>query len=155
MTAFATPQSSTSTAHSESLWLDCDAVLDWLSRRQPWAASIHELVRRSATGDWCLWVSPLTLSNVHYIYRKQEGTAKALAAIRKMVHLVNIAGMDASPVQAALASGRTDFEDELQIASARSLPNLSAIITRNLADYAHSEVPAVTAQDWLLRHPLT
>ena len=53
----------------------------------------------------------------------------------------------------ALASGQRDFEDEMQIARASSQPGLTAIITRNLADYGRSALPALAADTWLQQHP--
>jgi predicted nucleic acid-binding protein len=140
-------------ARSELLWLDSDVLLDWLANRQPWDTAARELMRRGANGDWALWFSPLTLANVHYVYRKQAGAAKAIAAISALVQIGNVAAMDATHVKQAISSGHSDFEDEMQIASASNVPDLSAIITRNLSDYAHSTVPAMTAAFWLQQHP--
>ena len=124
-------------------------ILDWLTDRQPWAAGTTELVERAVAEEWDLWVSPLILANVHYLYRKQQGSAKALDAIRKLSIIVGVASMGATHVQQAPATAHRDFEDELQIACASQIPGLSAIITRNLADDAHSPVPALTADQWL------
>ncbi|MCX6874893.1 MAG: PIN domain-containing protein [Verrucomicrobia bacterium] len=140
-------------ARSESLWLDSDVILDWLANRKPWDAAATEIIERAILGEWALWFSPLTLANVHYIYRKHSGHAEALAAIQTLAKIGNIATMDSGHVMRALAGGQADFEDELQIASASALPELTSIITRNLPDYAHGPVPAMTAQDWLLQHP--
>lgn len=139
--------------HSNSLWLDSDVILDWLTKRQPWVAGITELVRRSVTGDWCLWVSPLILANVHYLYRKQEGSVKALEAIRQLTMIAEVAPLNSTHVQQALAAKNRDFEDALQIACASQVPGLSAIITRNLRDYQHASVPTMTADAWLEQHP--
>ena len=136
-------------ALSDCLWLDSDIILDWLAQRQPWNAAAKELIRRGVQGAWDLCFSPLTLANVHYIYRKQAGSDQTLIAIRKLASLGKVISMDATHVQQALASGRTDFEDALQIACASQIPVLSAIITRNLSDYAHGPVPALTADQWL------
>lgn len=97
----------------------------------------------------------MILSNVHYLYRKQEGSAKALDAIRKLTIIARVAPMDANHVQQALATGHRDFEDELQIACASQVPGLSAIITRNLRDYDHASVRVVTAEVWLAQHPVS
>ena len=136
-------------ARSETLWLDSDIILDWLAHRQPWDAAAKELLKRSVRDEWDICFSPLTLANVHYVYRKQAGTDKTLIAIRHLVSIGKVIGLDATHVQQALASGHRDFEDELQIACASHIPGLSAIITRNLSDYAHSPVPTMTADQWL------
>lgn len=138
-------------AHSECLWLDSDTILDWLANRQPWDAAAKELLQRSVQGEWAICFSPLTLANVHYVYRKQAGTERSLLAIRKLVSMGSVAGIDSTHVLQALAAGRSDFEDELQIACASQVPGLSAIITRNLSDYGHSPAPAMSADQWLRR----
>ena len=135
------------------LWLDSDTLLDSLCSRQPWDAAAQELIERAISGEWLLAIPPLTLANIFYIYRKHAGTQKALAALHTMRRMGIIASLDAGHVQSALDSQRPDFEDELQIACAESLPGLAAIITRNLSDYAHRKVPAMTASDWLAGHP--
>lgn len=140
-------------ALSDLLWLDSDILLDWLCARRPWDAAAAEIIERAIAGDWQLAFSPLTIANIFYIYRKQAGTEKALAALRTLHRMGTIASLDARHVQTALESQRPDFEDELQIACARSVPGLTAIITRNLPDYTHSTVPAMTAGDWLAGHP--
>jgi predicted nucleic acid-binding protein len=140
-------------ARSDLLWLDSDVILDWLANRKPWDAAATEIIERAILGQWALCFSPLTLANVHYIYRKYSGNAESLSAIATLAKIGCIATMDSGHVRQALASGHSDFEDELQIASASTLPGITAIITRNLADYSHAPVPAMTAQDWLLEHP--
>lgn len=137
----------------EALWLDSDVLLDWLAKREPWNVAALELVERAITGEWEIWFSPLTLANIHYLYRRHAGLAEAAAAIEKLVRIGNIAPMDATHVRQALATRRSDFEDELQIACAKSLSRLSAVITRNLDDYAQAPLPVYTAQGWLDLHP--
>ena len=134
-------------ARSERLWLDLDVLLDWLCDREPWAAAADEVIDRALDGYCELWLSALTLANASYIHRKQAGTAAALAALRTFTQLVNIAPLDQTHVRQALASGRTDFE--VQLASAGGVPGLTTILTRNLGDYAHGPVPAMTAEQWL------
>ena len=140
-------------ARSDSLWLDSDIILDWLAARQPWDEAATETIERAILGEWVLWFSPLTLANVHYIYRKHAGAAQAGVAIKTLANAGTIATMDSSHVMQAIASSHNDFEDEIQIACASAVTGLTAIITRNLPDYSHSPVPVMTAQAWLEQHP--
>jgi predicted nucleic acid-binding protein len=141
-------------ARSDLLWLDSDVLLDWLAARAPWDAAATEVIERAIAGEWELAYSPLTLANIFYIYRRQAGTEKALATLGTLSRMGLIADLTGAHVREALAGGRPDFEDELQIACAGSLPDLTAIITRNVMDYGHSPVPAMSAADWLAGHPL-
>lgn len=141
-------------ASSDLLWLDSDILLDWMCARSPWDAAATELIERAINGEWRLIYSPLTLANIFYIYRKLADTQKALRALVTLSHTGMIADMTGLQAHTALASGRQDFEDELQIACAESVPGLTSIITRNLTDYAHCRVSVMTAADWLATHPL-
>ncbi|HEX2750429.1 MAG TPA: PIN domain-containing protein [Verrucomicrobiales bacterium] len=141
-------------AHSDLLWLDSDILLDWLCARQPWDRAATELIERAVSSEWRLVYSPLTLANIFYIYRKLAGTEKALATLGTLSRLGMIADLTAAHVYKALAGKHPDFEDELQIACAGGVPGLTAIVTRNVNDYTHSPVPAMSASDWLASHPL-
>jgi predicted nucleic acid-binding protein len=140
-------------ARSEAVWVDSDVLLDWLGMRQPWEKAASELIERAIMGEWDLWFSPLTLANIFYVYRRQAGSAKARVAIEEIVGFGNIATLGAAHVGLALASGRADFEDEIQMACAIGAPGISAIITRNLADYRRGVLPVLTAEEWIARHP--
>jgi predicted nucleic acid-binding protein len=136
-------------AHSDLLWLDSDIILDWLAKRSPWDEAATQVIERAVLGDWQICYSPLTLANVHYIYRKYRGNAESLTAINLLARIGSVATMGSVHVRQALNMGRQDFEDELQIAAANAVAGITAIITRNLADYAHTSVPTMSAQDWL------
>jgi len=53
-------------------------------------------------------------------------------------------------IATALKSGFKDFEDAIQYFSARSEPGLQAILTRNKDDYAKSEIPVMSAEEYLM-----
>jgi predicted nucleic acid-binding protein len=139
-------------ARVESLWVDSDILLDYLGNRQPWVSAASQLLDLATTSEVKLWVSPLILANVFYLLRKQIGTEQALESIAILASLLEIAGMGRNEVHAALASARSDFEDALQTATAEAVPGLSALITRNVRDYALSRIPAMTAEAWLAIH---
>lgn len=139
-------------APPDILWVDSDILLDWLAKRAPWEEAATGLIKCAARSQCPLWLSPLTLANLFYVLRKQAGTAAALNAVRVLTDIVQIAGMDGSHVLTALKENRPDFEDELQIAAARSAGFLTAIITRNLSDYRHAGLKVMTAGDWLKQH---
>lgn len=139
---------------SEGLWLDSDVLLDWLCDRQPWNVHAETLLSRAIDGNWQVFTSPLALANVFYIHRKHAGSAAALNALKLLTEFIQIATLDGAHVRKALATDHPDFEDQLQIACAAGVPELSAIITRNLSDYSNASVPAMSAEQWLAaRHP--
>ena len=137
---------------AEVLWIDSDILLDHLSQRTPWQAFAQQLLLSAATGEVALWVSPLIVANVFYVQRKLDGSAETLSKLKALLQILNIAGMGSREVLAALDSNRPDFEDAVQIATAETVPDLSAIITRNTGDYVSSGIPIKTAEAWLADH---
>ncbi len=137
----------------EVLWLDSDVLLDHLASRTPWNGAALELFSRAARNEIGLWVSPLILANVFYVLRKIAGSEAAILEIRAISALLGIAGMGRDEVIRALGTGRLDFEDELQIATASNIEGLSAIITRNARDYAGAGIRVLSAETWLSENP--
>jgi predicted nucleic acid-binding protein len=137
----------------EIIWIDSDVLLDHLLRRDPWNEAATELLVRGAAGQIDLRSSALVFANVHYILRKLVGKPAALRDIQRLAAFIGIANMGQVEVTRAFDSGMSDFEDALQIATAIRVPNLSAILTRNLGDYAQAGVPAMTPRDWLASRP--
>jgi len=138
----------------EIIWIDSDVLLDHLLRRDPWDEAATELLVRGAAGQIDLRTSALVFANVHYIVRKLVGNPAALRDIRRLAVFIGIAEMGQAEVNRALDSEMPDFEDALQIATAIRVPTLSAVLTRNLGDYALAGIPAMTPRDWLASHPV-
>jgi hypothetical protein len=84
-----------------------------------------------------------------YFFRRRvvdENTARADAqAILKGLQLVPL-----SPIilERALASAGSDFEDNIQIASAESI-SADHLITRNTKDFNRSRITVLNPEDWL------
>ncbi len=97
-------------APSEAVWLDSDVFLDWLCKRQPWNTHATELLSRAVDGHWLVFTSALSLANVFYIHRKQEGSQAALEGIKSLMLFVRVAPMEESHVFQALSTGYSDFE---------------------------------------------
>jgi predicted nucleic acid-binding protein len=133
----------------EVLWIDSDILLDHLSQRTPWQDFAQQLLLKAAMGEIALWVSPLIVANVFYVQRKLDGSTEALVKLKALLQILNIAAMGSREVRAALDSGHPDFEDALQIATAGTVPGLTAVITRNTGDYSSCGIPVRTAEAWL------
>ena len=46
----------------------------------------------------------------------------------------------------------SDFEDAIQHFAAKAEGGISAIVTRNKADYTHSEIPVLLPEEYLTKH---
>ena len=136
-------------AARDKIFLDTDVVLDHLADRQPFAEYAHRLLALAETGRLTLCVSSLSFSNLYYILRKLKGHDDALALLGKLKRLVRISAVTGTEIQSAMSASFRDFEDAIQHFAAKAERDISAIITRNKADYSASEIPVLSPDEFL------
>ncbi len=137
----------------DKLFLDTDVVLDHLSDRQPFAEHAHRLLALAELGQIEACASALTFSHLHYLLRKGRTPTETRELLTKLNRLVKIAAVTEAEIQCALASGFVDFEDAIQHFSAVSAGGVTAIITRNGSDYATSQLPVWSPDEYLSARP--
>lgn len=89
-----------------------------------------------------------SLLNIHYFTRKALGENAARQAIKVLSERLDIINEDKRIVDQAILSDFSDFEDAVQYYAAESA-NADVIITRNLTDYKQSDIPVLTATQFL------
>ena len=87
-----------------------------------------------------------TVANVHYIAGREGVDTRDF--ILSLMNWVDIAPTDAESVRYAAGLPMADFEDALQVAAAHAC-DARHIVTRNLADYAQSPIPAISPREAL------
>jgi predicted nucleic acid-binding protein len=141
-------------AVGDKVFLDTDVALDHLADRQPFAEYAHRLFALAEKAEITLCLSALSFSNLYYILRKLVGHGEALALLGKLKQLVRVSAVGEAEIQSALANSFKDFEDAIQHFTAKAEGDVSAIITRNKADYAGSEIPVLSPDEFLaMREP--
>ena len=141
-------------AVGDKVFLDTDVALDHLADRQPFAEYAHRLFALAEKAEITLCLSALSFSNLYYILRKLVGHGEALALLGKLKQLVRVSAVGEAEIQSALANRFKDFEDAIQHFTAKAEGDVSAIITRNKADYAGSEIPVLSPDEFLaMREP--
>ena len=138
-------------AAKHKVFLDTDVALDHLADRQPFAEYAHRLLALAEIGKLILCVSSLSFSNLYYILRKLKGHTDALALLGKLKLLVRVSAVTDAEIQAALGSSFNDFEDAIQHFTAQAEGGVSAIVTRNRADYSASEMPVLSPEELLAK----
>ena len=138
-------------ASRDKIFLDTDVALDHLADRQPFAEYAHRILALAETGELTVCVSSLSFSNLYYILRKLKGHTDALALLGKLKLLVRVSAVSESEIQSALSSSFKDFEDAIQHFAAKTEGGISAIVTRNKTDYAASEIPVLSPEEFLAK----
>ena len=141
-------------AVGDKIFLDTDVALDHLADRQPFAEYAHRLFALAEKGEITLCLSALSFSNLYYILRKLVGHGEALALLGKLKQLARVSAVGEAEIQSALSNSFKDFEDAIQHFTAKAEGDVSAIITRNKADYVGSEIPVLSPDEFLaMREP--
>lgn len=121
---------------------DTNVLLDLVLAREPWASQAKVLWDLRAQGRVLIHVVASILTDIFYICRKQVGVDRARMAVEECLRRCIIVPVDRAILEISLALPRADFEDNVQIACAQAA-QLDLIVTRNVADFVHSTVPAV------------
>ena len=95
-----------------------------------------------------IFISALSLPNVHYLLSKKKSEEEAKQILRKFKVLIHVTPLDAKIIDLALNSEFSDFEDAIQYYSA--LQNeVDVLLTRNLKDFKKAQIAVLTAQDFI------
>lgn len=132
----------------ERVFVDTNIILDWLGERKPFFKWAKSLFRKAENGEIIILVSTMSFMTIEYILRKGIGKEKTLRALTGLRRLSVVCINQETEVDLALISDFKDFEDALQYYTAKN--NLAKMfITRNIKDFKKSELPVMTAEEYL------
>ena len=121
-----------------------DVALDRQPRSEP-ASELLDLIERGVETASIAWHS---VSNLYCIVNPTRGDIVTREFIRELTEFVQVADTDTESIRYATQLPMADFEDAMQVAAARAC-NAQLIVTRNIRDYQHSPIPAITPQQTL------
>jgi len=131
------------------LYIDTNVMLDLLGERTPFYDSIAKIATLADNGQITIAVSALSYATVNYFLVKYESPNKAKDKLRKFKIIAEICALDEQIIEKGLNAPFTDFEDSLQYYSALK-SNCSVLITRNQKDFKRSQIPVMTAEEYLV-----
>jgi predicted nucleic acid-binding protein len=118
-------------------------------QRQPFVtASVQALSRVTQSQQLQGYVSGHAVTNVFYILRRQVGSKTARELLSKLLQHLQVASVTDEIIRLALQNAINDFEDAVTSEAAKAI-NVEVIVTRNIADFGASSVPAVLPQAFL------
>ena len=131
------------------LFLDTNIMLDLLGEREPFYEPIAKLATLVDRGELGFAVSALSYATVNYFLAKFESRETAVEKLRKFKVLSSIISVDEVIIEKGLNSAFKDFEDALQYFCALT-GNCHVLLTRNAKDFKTSELPIMTANEYLV-----
>ena len=130
------------------VFVDTDIIYDMLAKQEPHYQAAARLFTLADEGKIQIFISALTVANIHYLISKQRTAAEAKQIIRNFRLLVHIVAMNEKIIDLALNSDFSDFEDAIQYFSALE-NDIELLLTRNLKDYKKAGIVVMTAQDFI------
>jgi predicted nucleic acid-binding protein len=125
------------------LLLDVNVMLDVLLDRRPFAdaaSAVWALVERGVAEGY---ISAHAITTLHYLNARDVGAVTARETADALLTVFDVAPVDRSVLNAALALGWNDFEDAVTAAAARRA-QCDVIVTRNPKDFRRSPVRVLT-----------
>ncbi len=130
-------------------WMvDLNVVLDVLEQREPFYTASAKILSKIVTGEASGCLPAHAVTTIHYIARRHAGLKAADDAIDWLLANLEVEPQNRGTFVRARSLSFKDFEDAA-VASAAEAAGCGQIVTRNVADYAGSPVPAVTPEEFL------
>lgn len=130
--------------------VDTNVVLDIILERQPFYEQSAKLLQVAAWTNTEIFITATTITDLYYIVRKAKGRGTAIGFIDDLLKIVEIAGVDKTVVVQALKLDLPDFEDAIQVSSAKQQA-INIIVTRNEADFSASGLEVYSPEAFLKR----
>ena len=129
--------------------LDLNVLLDVAQRREPFYAASAAVLSQAIEGPNVACLPGHALTTLHYIVAKHAGREPAGTLVDWVLDHLEVVPQDRAQFVRARNLKLTDFEDAA-LASAAEASGCALIVTRNVADFGSSPVPAVTPEEFLL-----
>ena len=130
--------------------VDTNVVLDVLLAREPFAAAAAKLFALAEQSRIEASVCATTVTTVDYLLSQSLPHNKAREAVRGLLAIFDVALVNRSVLERALASPMKDLEDAV-LAESGVLTGARLIVTRNTRDFIRAPLPVLTPHDFLVQ----
>jgi predicted nucleic acid-binding protein len=129
--------------------LDTNIIIDFLTKREPFAKDVKEVIALIETKEIEGYLSASTITTIYYLAQKVFNKEKADITIKDLLTIFEITSLEKKDFLKAIEINGNDFEDSVIIATALE-NNIDIIITRDKKDFLKSEVLALEPKEFLV-----
>jgi len=131
------------------LFLDTNVLLDTVLPDRPSQDASRRVLALCGREGYRVMVSSLSLVNLAYVLRKNQGQERAAAVVARLFRECGVLSLSDMNVYNALRSACPDFEDAMQISCA-DLGDCDCIITNNTRHFrGFAPMPVFTPEEFL------
>lgn len=125
------------------LLIDTNVLLDVFLCREQFVADAKKLFIMKQFRDAELWIAAQSYTDLYYVGAKAHGSARMQEILKEVFPLLNVCSIDGADISNVLSEQWEDFEDCLIWRAAKKI-KADYIVTRNVADFTRSDIPALT-----------
>jgi predicted nucleic acid-binding protein len=128
--------------------IDLNVLLDVIQRREPHFAASAAVCALAVRKEVAAFIPAHALTTISYIVRKYAGSQKESETLDWLLANFTLATLDHPTVIRARSLRLPDFEDAIVAATAEA-SRCAVILSRNVADFKGSPVPALAPEEFL------
>lgn len=136
---------------TRKIFIDTNVMVDLLAKREPFYDAATRLFSLVDTGQYTAVVAGISFSTTAYLLERRLSYEDLSQILRQFASIVEIAAIDERTVRKSLSTTSRfhDIEDAMQhYAAVQS--GCEALITRNVKDFVHSDIPVFLPDDFLM-----
>ncbi|MBO5015495.1 MAG: PIN domain-containing protein [Bacteroidaceae bacterium] len=132
------------------IFIDTNVMIDLLARRTPFYEEAKLIFSLVDIGRYTAVIAPISFSTAAYLLGRKLSFEELSKQLRDFSSIVEIANIDERIVRKSLSvsSQFHDIEDAMQHYAAMQA-DCNCIITRNIKDFIHSDIPVYTPKEFL------
>jgi predicted nucleic acid-binding protein len=135
-------------AEAPRVLLDVNVVFDALQSRAPFSDDAVRVLAHAESGAVDGLLAAHTVTTLFYLMARHSTATTARVQIGDLLSILDVAAVDETVLQAALALPAADFEDCVQMAAARQA-GADYVVTRDRAGFAAGPLPTLTPPELL------
>ena len=124
--------------------IDTNVLLDFIIGREPFYENADKVISLCVDKKIEGYIAAHSITNLFYIMRKYFSNSESREIIINLLEFLDVIQIDKNKLIMSLKDDSfKDFEDRLQVECAKSL-KIDYLVTRDLSDYANSEIDCYT-----------
>ena len=127
----------------KTVFVDTNVILDVLLQNDDFWKDSLKVFQLAELGRIRAYVSASSMTDIFYVAKKKLTIPVAREAVKKLLGLFSIIGVDGEDLQGALTLPIDDMEDALQAWCAKKA-RVDTLITRDIGGFQNSDIPVVT-----------
>jgi predicted nucleic acid-binding protein len=131
----------------KKVFVDTNIIVDLIADRKPFSKFAIEIFKKAEDKKLKLFTSSHSIATTHYLLKKYIEEKELREILYSLLDYMHVIPVDLDVLKKGLKSKHKDFEDAIQINCAYSIENINCIVTRNIKDFKHCEIPVFTPDE--------